>query len=310
MVEQLKSRLAPTPSGFLHIGNAFSFVLTWVIVKSRGGKLHLRIDDGDSARFRPEYLDDIFETLHWLGINWDSGATNSEDFIENYSQQSRQAEFAELGNELEQVAEVYTCSCSRKEIKQYWPGGLHLDRCNSFTETSKKKYARRLSVEPSRINIPDIVNPIEISPAAAMGDVVIRKKDGAWAYQVCSLAEDFNSEINLIVRGEDLLNSTALQLYMADKLSNSNKPDIAAKAARFLQASYLHHPLLLDTDGNKLSKSAGSTSIRHLRIAGATPDIVYAQVARYLNVPLSQPNSIIHLLQAAQESQLINLLPA
>ena len=82
---KLHSRIAPTPSGFLHLGNALNFIFTWLVVRKNQGKLHLRIDDIDALRFRPEYLQDIFYALEWLGLDWDSGPSGPEDFLSHHS---------------------------------------------------------------------------------------------------------------------------------------------------------------------------------------------------------------------------------
>ncbi|RFP65784.1 hypothetical protein D0N36_07595 [Hymenobacter lapidiphilus] len=111
------SRLAPTPSGFLHLGNAVNFTLTWLLTRRAGGTLHLRIDDLDRARFRPAYLDNIFRTLAWLGLDYDHGPSGPDEFERHYSQQHRLAEYeaALQAARAAHPALFYACRCSRTE---------------------------------------------------------------------------------------------------------------------------------------------------------------------------------------------------
>ena len=298
----LKGRIAPTPSGFLHIGNAFSFVLSWVLVKSQAGLLHLRIDDGDASRFRKEYLEDIFFTLDWLGLSPDSGASGSSDFLANYSQQQNQDKFAQLGNQLIANGLAYPCTCSRKQVKERWADGLHAANCQSYIVG--KEVAWRLGVSKEVILVQDVENTYSVNLQTEMGDPVIRKKDGSWAYQICSLADDYAQDINFVVRGLDLLPSTALQLYASSLLANTS---FKQKAENFESTRFLHHPLLLDDDGNKLSKSAGSTSVKELKKAGVKPAFIYRKVAEYLQIQ-AKPDTLNNLLQASFESSMVQKL--
>jgi glutamyl-tRNA synthetase len=121
VAEGLRTRIAPTPSGFLHAGNAVNFLITHELARAARGTLLLRIDDLDAERARPEYLDDIFRSLEWLGIDWDEGPTGPEDFLRNWSQRSRIERYSELLLGLRKGGHLYACECSRKAVP-----GLHL----------------------------------------------------------------------------------------------------------------------------------------------------------------------------------------
>jgi glutamyl/glutaminyl-tRNA synthetase len=121
------SRLAPTPSGFLHLGNAVNFTLTWLLTRRAGGTLHLRIDDLDRARFRPAYLTNIFQTLEWLGLDYDHGPTGPDDFERHYSQRHFLAAY-EATLQAARTAHphlFYACRCSRTELSRAATTGSH-----------------------------------------------------------------------------------------------------------------------------------------------------------------------------------------
>ncbi len=281
------SRLAPTPSGFLHAGNAFSFVFTWLWVRKSGGVLRLRIDDLDSDRARPEYTADVFETLEWLGLDWDAGPQSPDDFGQNFSQRFRLDSYHGLLAELRQTGLVYACDCSRAKSQSLAVNGLYAGTCrNKHLPLNAPNVAWRIRVPEDVRVMPNAIRRAATDGpryrvAELMGDFVIRRKDGIPAYQVASLADDLRYDTNLIVRGADLLPSTAAQLYLAQLLDKQ----------QFTEIIFYHHPLLLDAAGHKLSKSAGSASIRALRqpaTAGGvspSPAILFQNAARWLGLP-------------------------
>ncbi len=111
----MHTRIAPTPSGYLHAGNGAAFILAWKLAREAGGKILLRIDDLDAERVRPEYVEDIFETLHWLGVEWDEGPRNTDELQSTWSQHLRMARYQELVEQLREGGHLYACSCSRKD---------------------------------------------------------------------------------------------------------------------------------------------------------------------------------------------------
>lgn len=251
--ENPRSRIAPTPSGLLHRGNAFNFLLTWTLVRQKQGTLHLRIDDLDSARRRKEYIEDIFESLHWLGIDWDSGPRNSTEQQNIFSQDLRLRRYHDLIQRLIDHGHCFACTCSRTETGPVYPGtceakNLPLDEPGTSI---------RLRVAQDEIvQIKDrVTTSFAIGPET--GSFVIRRKDGLPSYQIASVADDEDMQMNLIVRGRDLLPSTAMQTLIAEKAGLLN----------FKNASFIHHSLITK-DGEKLSKSAGAESLRVLRQGG------------------------------------------
>jgi glutamyl/glutaminyl-tRNA synthetase len=249
----IRSRIAPTPSGYLHIGNALNFLITWQWVRREGGRLRLRIDDSDSMRVRPELLEDIFLSLEWMGLDWDEGPHNAGEQERLYSQSLRAARYAAMIEQLIGTGRVYACECSRTELKERPCGCRHKQLPLDMPDT-----ALRIMTPDLPIIVNDVKGRRPIPLNEVMHDFVIRRRDGIAAYQVVSLADDLDQEINLIVRGMDLLESTAAQLYLASLTG----------AERFSSITFYHHPLLLDDEGHKLSKSAGSTSLKAMREAG------------------------------------------
>lgn len=267
----IRSRIAPTPSGFLHIGNAVNFLRTWLAVRSVHGTLKLRIDDADSARTRPAYIEDIFRQLDWLGITWDEGPSGPDDFRENYSQLLRVERYREVLGKLRLCAHLFYCTCSRRQIQKRSPGGLYPGTCRSRTRPTADENAVRMHVTEST---EVVVSGSRVPLGRVMGDFVVWRRDDLPAYQLASLVDDLDDRINFIVRGEDLTPSTAAQLFLAQKL----------QARGFLSAAVLHHELIVDQDGRKLSKSDCALSLKAMREGGASSAVVYQAAARQLGV--------------------------
>jgi len=271
--------------GYLHLGNAVNFLHTWLLVRKVGGRLKLRIDDLDAERCRPEYIEDIFRQLEWLGLDWDEGPSGPDDFSRHHSQRLRLERYQEVLVELQKRDSLFACTCSRKEIQLHSPAGLYPGSCRKLNLRPAGPHALRLLVAPGA------TVEVEGQPLALgreMGDFVIWRRDGRPAYQLASLVDDLDDRINLIVRGEDLRTSTAAQLYLATKLGREE----------FSRARFIHHPLLPASDGRKLSKSDDALSLAALRRHGETPLLAYRAVARQLAINPAEITSIADLLAA------------
>ncbi len=286
-----RSRIAPTPSGFLHIGNVFSFLYTWLLVQKHQGKLLLRIDDLDNERFRMAYLDDIFATLDWLGITYHEGATSPTDFLDNYSQHKRIDLYQDFLNQLARKECIYACECSRSQIQQvqkeqnvivYPQICLHK---NIFLQNPMVAWRVHIPTNTIiQLTHPNLtVSNIDV--AKEIGDFVVRKKDGLPAYQIASVVDDLHYRINCVVRGLDLLPSTAAQLYLA-KLTEQTD---------FQAIQFIHHGLLVDDKGNKLSKSQAATAIKDLRTHLKSPTPIYQAFARWVGLPSTKIQTLADL---------------
>lgn len=293
------SRLAPTPSGFLHLGNAVNFTLTWLLTRRAGGTLHLRIDDLDRARFRPVYLTNIFETLDWLGLDYDHGPTGPDDFEQHYSQRHFLATYeAILQTGLTTHPDLfYACGCSRTDLAR-----AALPRSSNYPGTCRAKalapdapetaWRAHVPAAGSTVVVPDLwQGPLAVPLTESLGDFVVRKKDGTAAYQLASIVDDVRLGVTLIVRGLDLLPSTAAQLWLAGQLPG---------AESFQNTQFLHHGLVLDATGQKLSKSTQAGQQRGIIAEASHPRVVYAAVAQLLGLPVAAGESLDSLRAALQ----------
>ena len=275
------SRLAPTPSGLLHLGNAVNFVLTWLLTRCAGGTLHLRIDDLDRARLRPAYLDNVFRVIDWLGIDYDHGPAGPDDFLRHHSQLLHLPEYnAVLRRLAQRPGLLHASHRARIALPGATPAAVPL------TTPGAAWYAQM----PPETGIawPETLFS---APAALVLDrempaFVVRKKDGVPAYQVASLVDDLRLGTTLVVRGADLRPSTAAQLWLAGQLSET-----AAFNPTRLQ--FHHHPLVVDAGGRKISKTQHAAGV-----LGQRREEVFAAVAALLGLPAGAGESLAALRAA------------
>ena len=233
----MRTRIAPTPSGFLHLGNCVNFRLIADLAADAHGTVRLRIDDMDAVRARTEYVDDIFRILAWLGISADEGPRDRADFEANYAMVLRADYYrSQLSVLREAGAQMFACTCSRTILVD----GM----CVAGCPEAQLPYV--VDETALRMRLP-VGAVIEMSGAlidlrTAHGDVVIWRRDGLPSYHLVNVVEDRDARITDVIRGRDLLESSALHAYLAPLLG-SQVP------------TYLHHPLLVDAQGQKLSKS-------------------------------------------------------
>lgn len=288
--QQVTGRLAPTPSGYLHLGNAVNFVLTWLLVRQAGGTLHLRIDDLDRARLRRVYLDNIFEIIDWLKVDYDYGPTGPDDFLRHYSQLLHLPAYNQALRRLALPVGASPLGLLYGSPRSRTGGATALVPLT----TPGVAWRARMPTDTSINWVDGGQGEVRVLLAAAMPDFVVRKKDGVVAYQLASVVDDLRLGTTLVVRGHDLLPSTAAQLWLASQVSDLKK---------FNQQSiqFFHHDLLTDGAGQKLSKStqaAGETGIlRH----PAGPAVVYQAVARLLRLPPDAGESLATLQVALAE---------
>ncbi|MFN0173530.1 MAG: glutamate--tRNA ligase family protein [Saprospiraceae bacterium] len=275
VTSESRLRLAPTPSGFIHRGNALNFVLNWLAAKSSmlyapdiaPAKIFLRIDDLDSDRNRPEYVQDIFDSLEWLKLTWDSDLYQSTNLpaiaipkaghpSPTY-QSSNLLRYSKILEMLREQNLLFACRKSRRDLEQY-----------------DNVYPPEFREQGLSLDDPDVAWRIKTPANFPLPDFVVRRRDGIPAYQVASFADDLHYGITHIIRGADLEDSTTAQCFLAKVLSEDN----------FLKIRFLHHPLLLDEAGEKLSKSAGSSSLKAIRDAGMDPENVFQMIGKWLGL--------------------------
>jgi glutamyl-tRNA synthetase len=232
--------------------------------------IFLRIDDMDRGRVGSGFIQDIFDTLRFLEIPWNEGPVDVLDFERSFSQVGRLGLYQQALQRLRDSGLVYACSCSRAQLVDgVYPGtcrdkGLSLDA---------EGVSWRVRTDERVLRVRELSGFVDASLPLEMHDFIVRKKDGFPAYQLCSLVDDLHFGVDMIVRGQDLWASTLAQHFLSYFLD----------AAAFREALFFHHPLLMDS-GEKLSKSAGATSIQYLRGQGVSSAEVYERIGRQLGL--------------------------
>lgn len=253
-----RTRFAPTPSGYLHLGNVFSFALTAALATQSGARILLRIDDLDHTRVKRNYIEDVFKTLAFLKLPWDEGPRNCLDYQQRYSQIQRMDLYEDALLRLRQQGRLFACECSRSALFARHPEGVYTGTCSN----------KGISLDDPGYNWRINTSGAALPPG--MQYFIVRKRDGFPAYQLASVVDDVHYGVDLIVRGDDLRESTQAQLYLAGLLGYDS----------FVSAGFYHHALLMDTAHEKLSKSAGATSIQYLRKQGQTAEDVFRKVGQ------------------------------
>lgn len=215
------------------MGNACNFLVTWAYSRARGGRVLLRVDDADPNMVHPEGIADIYDTITWLGIDIDRQLP---------SQQSRYGRYWSAIDELTVAAHVYACDCTRSQIRAASPDGRYSGTCRD----------RGLAVDAPGVSLRCRVDD-------GYGDPVVGGKNRIPAYHIASICDDVDAGVTHVIRGDDLAEASAVQMQIARR---------APSLASFCATSIIHHPLLLGQNGQKLSKSVQSTTLRSLRSEG------------------------------------------
>ncbi|MGM9537543.1 MAG: tRNA glutamyl-Q(34) synthetase GluQRS [Candidatus Onthomonas sp.] len=288
MPDTITGRFAPSPSGRMHLGNAFSCLLAWLSARSAGGEIVLRQEDLDPARCRRAYADQLEEDLRWLGLDWDRGGSAGGD---RYYQSHRREIYAEYLARLEAQGLLYPCFCSRGEL--HAPSAPHASdgtllysgACRNLTVEERAEKAR-LRRPALRIRVPDreitfadgLQGEYRENLAWDCGDFILRRSDGVHAYQLAVVVDDALMGVNQVVRGRDLLSSTPRQLWLQELLGLPHP-------------EYYHVPLLLSGDGRRLSKRDGDLDLGAIRASGQSPERVVGRLAFWAGL-LEKPEPV------------------
>lgn len=265
----IKGRFAPSPTGRMHLGNVYAALLSWLSAKSKGGEWVLRIEDIDPARSKQEYADRIMDDLEWLGLTWDGEVTY---------QSQRQDIYEHYFDLLRKEGLLYPCFCTRADLlatqAPHESDGrvVYKGTCRNMTPTDYPQ-----GITPAwRIRVPD--RTIETADGhygtyrtnltTEIGDFIVRRKDGAFAYQLVVVVDDLLMGITEVVRGRDLLLSTPQQLFMAQTLRNLDTEKM------FPEVRYTHFPLLVNEAGLRLSKRDKSLDMGVLREQHSAQEII------------------------------------
>jgi glutamyl-Q tRNA(Asp) synthetase len=282
------SRFAPAPTGFLHLGHVVNAVYVWGVTRSLGGRVLLRVEDHDRKRSRPEFERAILEDLDWLGFMAEPGWSGPEP-VEGQGgepqrrpfvrQSDRQLIYESALDRLRSNGLVYACECTRSEIaaaeetrgELRYPG-----TCAAKGLAGRPGRGTRVRLDPSVERFEDRRHGWqEQRPAEQCGDLLVRDRDGNWTYQFAATVDDDEQGVTLVIRGDDLLPSTGRQIQLARLLGRAEPP------------AFLHHPLIMKTALQKLSKSDGDTGIRELRARGWTAPRVIGHAAALVGLVAS-----------------------
>jgi glutamyl-tRNA synthetase len=263
-------RLAPSPTGVLHLGNARSFLLAWLSIRARGGRLWLRVEDIDGPRLKEGAECAALDDLAWMGLDWDGEVVRQSD---------RLLVYREALDRLIAQGRAYPCVCSRKEIDEAasaphetwqdatpYPGTCRgrFASADEARAASGRDPAWRFRVDVEAVPFEDGFRGEE--PGRIRGDFVIAKRDGGPAYQLAVVVDDAAFGVTEVLRGDDLLASTPRQLLLHDALG-------------LRSPAYLHVPLVVGEDGRRLAKRHGDTSLRRFREAGVAAEVLVGYLA-------------------------------
>lgn len=279
------TRFAPSPTGYLHLGHVANAIHVWGVAQARNGRVLLRFEDHDRGRCRREYEAAILEDLEWLGLVPDVGSPGEfRSGRSPFRQSDNELRYATALRKLESRFRVYGCDCSRKEIamesdvpdqETRYPG-----RCRERNLAIGEGRGIRVTIEPGSERFTDmLLGEQEQEPSAQCGDLLLRDRLGNWTYQFAVTVDDLEQQVDLVIRGQDLLASTGRQIRLARMLG------------RITPATYMHHQLIRHGSGAKLSKSNRDTGVRDLRAAGRSPGWVLGQAA-YLTGLIDSPREL------------------
>lgn len=267
----VKLRFAPSPTGYLHVGNIRTALMNALLCRQQGGSFMLRLDDTDFERSKPEYIEAAREDLAWLGITYDAEAQQSK----------RMDRYDAVCNDLKKIGRLYPCyetpeELDRKRKRQLSKGkppvydrtslSLTLDEIKTFEAEGRKPHWR-FKLNTETIIFHDLIRGEVKIEAETVSDPVLIRADGTYLYTVCSVIDDTDFGITHIVRGEDHVTNTATQIQIFQAIGGA-------------VPIFAHHPLLTDSAGEKLSKRLGGLSVRELRTHGIEPEAILSYLAR------------------------------
>jgi glutamyl-tRNA synthetase len=269
---RIVGRLAPSPTGAQHIGNARTYLIAWLSVRSRGGQLILRIEDIDSPRTKPGAADEILRDLEWLGLDWDDGPVLQTERLAHHQAALEMLKRQDL---------VYPCTCTRRDIERAasaphaedehegpsYPGTCAGRRVADAAALRDQPHAWRFRLPNTTPAFDDgFVGHVSLDLHRLGGDFVVWKSAGAPAYQLAVVADDADMGITEVIRGDDLLPSTPRQLLLYQALG-------------IAPPKFTHVPLVVGPDGRRLAKRHGDTRLSTLRHAGVQPQMLVGLLA-------------------------------
>ena len=273
MASTYRTRFAPSPTGKMHPGHARTALVTWLQARKQGGQIVMRMEDIDRPRVVPGSADAICRDYEWLGLDWDEGPVYQSSHGEAYERA--------LGR-LEAAGMVYPCTCSRKEIAAIASaphgdeGPRYPGTCRRGVTKPGKPPALRFVFEEPSPGFEDVLCG-SYPEGGVGGDLVLRRADGIWAYQLAVVVDDAEAKISEVIRGADLLSSTPRQIALY-------------RALGYPEPRFAHVALVVDRAGARLATRHQATSIESLRESGRSPEQVIGELACSLGLtPTDEP---------------------
>jgi nondiscriminating glutamyl-tRNA synthetase len=272
MVPKPRVRFAPSPTGELHVGNARTALFNWMFARHHGGSFILRIEDTDASRSAPSYQINLLNDLNWLGLDWDEGP-QKEGIYGPYRQSERLDIYKEHLQKLRDADLVYPCYCTEEELEEERQALIlskrmprYMGKCRNLTQDERQKRENegripsfRFKVHPQVVEFEDLIRGVMKFEGEAIGDFIIVRSNGMPAYNFAVVIDDHLMGITHVIRGEDHLSNTALQLMLY-------------RAFGFDPPAFVHHCLILGKDRAKLGKRHGSVSVGEFRKQGILPE--------------------------------------
>lgn len=271
-----RGRYAPSPTGLIHVGNARTALAAWLSVRSRGGAFVWRLEDLDPPRVVPGMAEAAIEDLSWLGLDWDEGPDRGGPHAP-YVQSQRSHVYEEALDRLAAIGRLFPCRRSRKDLQAiasaphgpeggapypiaFRPESLDPNWLAQLRCAERPDAAIRFQVDDRPVEwIDQVYGPLTERVDQTVGDFVLKRRDGLYAYQLAVVVDDILMGITEVVRGADLLDSTARQIQLVEALGGT-------------VPSYAHVPLVVNAEGEKLSKRDAGLTLRSLREAGVRPE--------------------------------------
>lgn len=267
------TRFAPSPTGYLHLGHLVNALYVWGMVRALGGQVLLRLEDHDRGRCRPTYEAAILEDLAWLGLGPDGDSLDSlQRGPSSYRQSDNDTRYQAALESLATRDLIYTCTCSRAAIlARTGPQGAELrydGYCRDAGYRPDVEGGTRLRLDDETVVVEDVrMGTLRQTPSRQSGDLLLKDRHGCWTYQFAVVVDDLEHGVNLVIRGEDLLDSTGRQVMLGRLLGREAPP------------TFLHHPLIAAPDGAKLSKRDFAKGLRDYRAEGRSAASVLGEAA-------------------------------
>lgn len=272
--QPFRTRYAPSPTGYLHLGHVVNALYVWGMARALDGQVVLRLENHDRSRCKPAYEAALLEDLELLGFEPDLGAIGAfREGASDYRQSDCGAHYAHALEVLRVQGLAYACDCSRKRIlarhAQPEAEELHYDGfCRERGLPLDAGHTIRFRMVQGEVHFRDLLlEELTQDPADQVGDFAIRDNHGNWTYQFAVVVDDMRHGVNLVVRGMDILSSTGRQIRLMRALGHEGQPQ------------YLHHGLLVDATGRKLSKRDFAADIHHRLLGGEPPEAILGEAA-------------------------------